>query len=876
MERDDDSTPQSQMSDGQGTEHDSDERRRLLVEHHPEGIVTSIDNRIAYANPAALQLLGAASFDSLAGRSLFDFVLPEAHAAVHACALAVAQHKPVHSRKLRLIRLDGGVRVVLVDAVPVTFSGSPAIESVLRDVTKGVETADQLEEKNARVHLLQKVAVASNEASSSDEALSIATAQICHFTGWPLGHVYKPDGAESPRLVSTEIWYAEHPERYRTLYDVSRATAFAPGEGLPGRVWATGSPSWIVDVMQDGNFPRARLSDQLGIRSAFGFPVLVGKRPVAVLEFFSETMAEPNTLLLETMQHVGMQLGRVIEREEAAAALQASEERYRKLTESAVDAIIVSDDTDIIRDWNKQAELMFGYKKDEAVGQHTAIIMPERYREPHRKGMERLHRTGEAHVLGRTIELEGLRKSGEEFPLELSLSQSYASGKPIYTGIIRDITERRQAAEAMRSREAILEAAAYAAEAFLRSPSWWTHAPAVLERVGRAANVSRAYIFEHHVGEAGQLHTSQRFEWVVPGVTPQIENPALQNLSYEDAGFSRWLDVLGRGDTIHSHVRHLPQSEQEHLRQQGIESIAVVPIFAGGEWWGLMGYDDCGGERTWSNAELDALSVVAGMLGAAILRARDEAALRASEKALTHAVSQLEKRNQELQDFAHVASHDLQEPLRKVNAFAQLLSAELADEVSDEAKVYLDRIQDAARRMSILIKDLLQFSRVSTREQPIVEVDLNAIITGVLSDLEIRIEEVEGRVEVAPLCRLKADPTQMRQLFQNLISNALKFHRRRVPPVLTITSSVLEPEDSSSGQRMCRIEVTDNGLGFDEKYAESIFHPFHRLHTKEEYPGSGIGLAICRRVVERHGGHITATSTPGKGSRFTITLPEAG
>ena len=235
----------------------------------------------------------------------------------------------------------------------------------------------------------------------------------------------------------------------------------------------------------------------------------------------------------------------------------------------------------------------------------------------------------------------------------------------------------------------------------------------------------------------------------------------------------------------------------------------------------------------------------------------------------------LRRRNRELQDFAYAASHDLQEPLRKIRAFADLMRTDYEDRVDETGRYYLDRMQDGAKRMTRLITDLLALSRVATRGQSFVDVELNLIVSGVLSDLEYGTSETKGRVEVGELPTIEADPVQMRQLFQNVIGNALKFHRPDAPPMVQVTATVEHSDALTPGQMqpLCHITVQDNGIGFDEKYQERIFSPFQRLHGRSEYPGTGIGLALCRRIVERHHGTITATSTPGQGAAFVITLP---
>lgn len=248
------------------------------------------------------------------------------------------------------------------------------------------------------------------------------------------------------------------------------------------------------------------------------------------------------------------------------------------------------------------------------------------------------------------------------------------------------------------------------------------------------------------------------------------------------------------------------------------------------------------------------------------------------EQVLATRARELAQSNRELEQFAHVASHDLQEPLFKIVAFGDRLKAKYSQALSVEGRDYVERMQAAATRMQTLIMDLLTLSRITTRPQPFVPVDLSAVAREVISDLEARIKQLSGSVQVDTLPTITADPTQMRQLLQNLIGNALKFHRTGEPPVVVVQGALCQdyehdlegkPEDSPH----CHVRVADNGIGFEEKYLDRIFNPFERLHERGVYEGTGMGLAICRKIVERHDGVITARSTLGQGTTFVVTLP---
>ncbi|GAB3011425.1 sensor histidine kinase [Spirosoma pulveris] len=240
----------------------------------------------------------------------------------------------------------------------------------------------------------------------------------------------------------------------------------------------------------------------------------------------------------------------------------------------------------------------------------------------------------------------------------------------------------------------------------------------------------------------------------------------------------------------------------------------------------------------------------------------------------------LNRSNSNLQQFAYVASHDLQEPLRKVQQFGDLLKNRYAAQLGDGVN-YLERMQSAASRMSTLIRDLLSFSRISTQQDTVAPVALTAVFKNVLNDLDLRIQETDAVITIDPLPSLQGDQSQLEQLFQNLMTNALKFRRPDVQPVIHVSAELVAarqlPTSIKPTQQMksyYRINVADNGIGFEEKYVDRIFQVFQRLHGKSEFVGTGIGLAICEKVVANHGGAISASSQPGQGATFSVYLPQ--
>jgi len=341
------------------------------------------------------------------------------------------------------------------------------------------------------------------------------------------------------------------------------------------------------------------------------------------------------------------------------------------------------------------------------------------------------------------------------------------------------------------------------------------------------------------------------------------------------ADAARQLVLSGEGkrrmDRIREIVKTMKVEEDRLLIQRGEEvktsyATAIATLLAtGGLGLGLviLSYLLAVREVQTRQRSFDALSQANNEL---------EARVRERTATLGETNDSLRRSNRELEQFASVASHDLQEPLRKIQAFGDRLQSKFADTLGEQGSDYIDRMQGSAARMRSLIDALLNYSRVTTKAQPFLEIDLATIAKDVVSDLEGRLQETAGRVELGPLPSFEADPLQMRQLLQNLIGNGLKFHPPGVPPVVRVEGQVLPAVAGSPAQ--CEIVVRDNGIGFEEVYRERIFDVFQRLHGRQEYEGTGMGLAICRKIIDRHRGTIVADSVPGQGAAFTIKIPQ--
>ena len=390
------------------------------------------------------------------------------------------------------------------------------------------------------------------------------------------------------------------------------------------------------------------------------------------------------SLLLPVFLLLGLATARVLIRDytqhkRSEEALKESEERFRSVTQSASEAIIIADGKGEIISWNDGAQITFGYMEQEVLGKALTVLIPERYRDAYRKGLEQVGSTAETQIIRKRIELFGLRKDRSEFPLEISLSTWETRKGRFYAGIARDVTDRKQAE-----------------------------------------------------------------------------------------------------DILYQHTEELKRS------------------------------------------------------------------------------------NADLEQFASAASHDMQEPLRIISSFSQLLAKQYKGKLGKDADEFITYISEGAFRMQALIQDLLAYSRLTTQGKTLKSVEVSKVVDHAMYNLRIAIEESQAEVSLDSLPVVQGDPAQLAQLFQNLIGNALKF-RGEKPPRIHIRAE--------SNGKFCTLAIEDHGIGLDPKFGDRIFAIFQRLHTRNEYKGTGIGLALCKKIVERHGGRIWVESQPRKGATFYFTLP---
>lgn len=450
--------------------------------------------------------------------------------------------------------------------------------------------------------------------------------------------------------------------------------------------------------------------------------------------------------------------------------------------------------------------------------------------------------------------------------LSMSVNAAETQSLPVrMTGINIDITERKHTQEELQRQNRRSQLFAEVTLKIRQSLQIQEILQTTVTEVQRILQCDRVVIFKIGSTGFGKIVTEAVNQNCFSILTQRINDDyfATEYLQKYNQGRIYAVDDIQKAE--------IPPCLREFMQELEIKAKLAVPILIKAKFWGLLVAHQCTTPRQWSSFEVELLGQLADQIGIALAQAE----LLEQE---THQRLELARSNSELQQFASIASHDLQEPLRKIQTFGNRLKNKYAEALTEQGLDYLERMQNAAERMQILIDDLLSLSRVTTKAQPFVTVNLNQITQEVLSDLEVRIQQCNNCVTVSELPTIDADPVQMRQLLQNLISNALKFHHGEKPQAIKVYSHNLESEANTTGGSSTlewfQLIVEDNGIGFDEKYLDRIFNVFQRLHTRSEYEGTGMGLAICRKIAERHGGSITGKSTLGQGAKFIVKLPK--
>lgn len=486
--------------------------------------------------------------------------------------------------------------------------------------------------------------------------------------------------------------------------------------------------------------------------------------------------------------------------------------RLQAISATALDAQITIDQRGRILSLNPAGEKMLGYAAAELAGKNVKVLLPPPFREQHDGYLEAYLRTGRRRMIGRTVEVRAVRASGEEFPCELAISEvRLANGERLFHSSLHDLTARKQSEEKLRRLVRGVEAAA--------------EVIVMTDPAGRIFYVNPAFTAVTGYQPAEAM-----------GHTPRLLKSGMHPASFYKA---LWETIL-RGEVW--------TGEVTNRRKDGTlyeAAVTIAPVL-----------DNEGRQDGFVALQADITE-----------RKHTEEALERLTAMLMDQTDELRRSNEELQQFAYIASHDLQEPVRMVKNFTELLERRYGDRLDDSGREFIGFAIDGARRMQRLIQDLLEYSRVGTHGREPSPIATEEVLMGVLANLKIAIDESAAAITHGPLPEVMADESQIFQLLQNLVANAIKFRGPSAPQV--------HIEAGRQGDHWL-FAVRDNGIGIDPAQYGRVFQVFQRLHSRDEYPGSGIGLAVCKRIVQRHGGQIWVESQPGAGSTFYFTLPVAG
>ena len=882
---------------------DSEERFRATFEQAAVGLAhMTPDGRWLRVNHRLTEILGY-SRDELFARTLRDVTHPDdVDNEAELTAQLVAGELPWFSIEKRYLRRDGSV--VWVDRTV----------SVVTDATGEVKYLISVIQDASARKLAQQRALAQSavsraliESPTKVEAIPRVLRVIGEMLDWQVALYWMIDREEEVLRVHS-AWRGGDGV-LAEFESGSREMTLKRGQGLPGRVWAAGVPVWISDVAADPTLARAQLYRKTGLHAALAFPVRGPSEVLGVMEFFSFAIRGADEPLLHTVGGLGNQMGQYLERRRVENAIRANEARRAAMVESALDCIVTIDHEGRITEFNPAAERTFGYTREQAVGQSMAeLIIPPSLREGHRRGMQRYLETSERRVLDQRIEITAMRSDHSEFPIELAITQLPVEGPPMFTGYMRDLTDRKRA-EA--SRAFLLKASEVLASSLDYAVTLRTVAELAVPAIADWCAVDMRSP-SGSIERLAVMHTDpSKLEFVRE---LEARYPA-------DPDAPRGVhNVLRTG--VAEHMEEIPESllreaarDPEHyqlIKKLGLRSYISVPLTTRSGILGVITLVNAESRRRFEEQDVQVAKDLARRAASAIENARlfqetMESQLRLEEQAaeleaqaaeLERAKSELEQANESLRiandelvrktqeaeaaravadeankaksAFLATMSHELRTPLNAIGGYAQLLEEGIRGPITPEQREDLRRIRRSQSHLTRLVNDVLNFAKLDMGrvQLKIEDVFVNEILGGIDALIRPQIREKKlsyvctPRAEDAITC---ADRERLMQILLNLLTNAIKF----TPAGGTIRVDW----DVVDGK--VEIRVSDTGRGIPEDKIEQIFEPFLQLDRKltREADGVGLGLAISRDLARAMRGNLTATSAPGEGSTFILTLP---
>jgi PAS domain S-box-containing protein len=788
---------------------------QALLDSTGEGIY-GIDARGActFVNRAATEMLGY-SAEEMIGRNMHELIhhtkpngkpYPESE-----CPIFLAAHsgQTTRSEDDVLFRRDGS-------SFPAEYSSSPILSS--GSVSGAIVTfLDITARKRAERHLQMQFAVSQLLASGrglNDVAASLLET-VAKGLGWDIAFLWlrSPEEAVLHCAQSWEAEYLVNPH----FRDATCASKFAKGVGLPGRVWESETVVWLPDLDVETNFPRIHDIDAGGLRSGAGFPIIDRGNVVGVAEFFNRRVQYPDPDLIAVLLSIGRQIGQFVQRTRGEDALRESENRKAAILEAALDCIISIDSESRVLEFNPAAEETFGYKKAEALGRQLPdLIIPPDLRERHYAGMKRYLETGEGPVLGRRVELHGMRSDGSIFPVELAITRLAHEAPPVFTAYIRDLTERQEREKALKTSEGRYKA-----------------------------------LFDNILEGVYQTDAEGNILAGNPSLIRMLGYESLDEIRAAGGVRNLYVDAAERARRVEELERtgELRNAELTLRRQDGSTLVALENSRV---------VKDSDGKPLYYEGTLT-----------------DITDRKRAEKELVYAKEGAERANRAKSEFLANMSHELRTPLNAIIGYSEMLQEEAHDLKIESLVPDLDKIRAAGRHLLSLINDVLDVTKIEAGRMQLYpetfQVDnlLREITDTVKPLMEANHNRLTLEIE-SNLGSMYADLTKVRQSLFNLLSNAAKFTSNG-----TVTVSATRERSTDEVTDQIRFAVSDTGIGISPEKGEKIFEAFAQgdSSTSKLYGGTGLGLAITRHFCRMMGGDVSVLSEPGKGSRFEMVLP---
>ena len=806
-------------------------------------------------NAGAEQIFGFGP-DEVIGRH-FAFLFTEADRAAD-----------VPRKELEIARKDGRAddtrwhvhksgRVVFADGVTMPFRDDAGrivgFSKFARDITERHEAEVRLATQLALTNLLgreQPFQTAAREFMRT----------ICENLGWDISALWEPRGEH---LSCVEHWHAPEIDAH-AVEELCRGR-LTRGIGLVGEVWKSQEAMWVPVFDDPRRFPRAKAAARAGVRSAFAFPIISAGHFVGAIEFFSRAHREPQEALMPVMTLIGAQIGEFMERRRTLHALRESEQRFRLITETAQDAIFTIDEQSMVTFCNPAVERLFGYVPQELIGRPLATIIPERLREAHRRGVERFLRSRERSIPWTGIELPALHKDGHEFPCEISFGEWTDQGETIFTGLARDVTERKRALQDEQRARAEAEAVREQLERRADEESAFRHLASALagaiemtevlyEITNRATHVTRADgVYVERIMSTAGVTQVEVVAAAGRGVPPRGLRVSFPGSLTDEI-------MQNNSPIVLADMEKFGRNMAPYLAETCADcEVLVTPLIADREPLGaLVLLNSRASGRHFRDGDVIRARTLGDLTSLALRRVR---LMEQEREAKEKAEAAVRVRDETL----GIVSHDLRNPLTKI-----ALSADLLVEAGGEEQPELvETIRSSARQMERLIQDLLDVARMESGNLSVAHdtIDAEPIVREMCESNDRIAAQKKQRIAChvhGALPSICGDRDRIEQVFGNLIGNAMKFTPER---------GMITVEAQQEGDYV-RFTVRDTGPGIPETDLKRVFTPYWQA-KKTAHMGAGLGLAIVRGIIEAHGGQVWAENSSSGGAKFTFTIPVA-